>query len=811
MKRFKLYLCVSMLLFSVFAPLKALAYDVDFFSSNDILFYNPDAVDCIDSAQYSSATDVDNSADKEGKIKIMLEYFTGKGLSLAVAAGIAGNIETESAHTFNPAILQTSPYTYATDADLAAGRAPKHGQGFGLAQWTWDSRQKPLVKLAKDQGKKATDYGVQLDYIWQEMNYNSLSKMMQRLKAIKDTSPFGSASAPMAAAIIFHGNNPTRTHPEGIIWDNPTQQVKDVNFHDIGFEGSGDKSTQVTYNRGKQAEEIYKRYKGKITSGTGAAGTAKIDGKDITIIGDSITDGSKKELLAKLPGVAIDSKVGRQFSTGLEIAKTTTLRNTVVFALGTNNSNLQSKDIKTLVDTVGAGKKIVLLTNYGAPGAASDYANNNKVIKAAAQTYSNISVADWAGAAGANEKKYIQPANLRVHPTAAGQQLFAETIYNTLVQNGTNNTTVDGSNVTIIGASIADRSKENILEKLPKVKIDAKPGREFAAGLEIAKKTAATLRDIVVFAVGTNDTNGEITEEKVKALVDTVGNDRKLVLLTNYNSSDKNKYINNNKIFKNAADSYSNVVIADWADAADTDPGKYILGDSVQPTDNIHPTDAGKQLFADTVYNTLYGMLNQNDSSYESPSTCDSSNDVINGVVAGDIVQTAKNLALPTRVADGKFRQEDASPAYVAARQQYNPGTYVLGNIDRAYSDCGRFVSTVIRSSGADPDYPVVVASEQLAYVKKHPEKFLLIPHAKFEDLKPGDVLIISGTVVPIGKTDKEVVGHTLIFTGDKDNPIAEAALSKTDNSGRVPSVQSRGYLDWTLNRDATAVRIIKK
>jgi len=617
-KRFFIIICAIVIMLSTIMPLKVLAIDTGFYSESDIFFYSPEAVDCIDT-QSSSTTNVLNGDAKENA-KTIVNFFTGKGLSLAVATGIIGNLKQESG--LNPAVIQggaIAPDDYK----------PVNKIGFGLAQWTFTSRQGPLLALSESSGRKITDLGLQLDYMWQEMTSGGYSDMMKRLNTIKDTSTFGSASAPMAAAIIFHGSTKE-------IRKNSNKQVLDVKFKDRGFEGSGDTANYVVKVRGGDAESFYKQMDGVVASGPGIAnpGTAKTDGKDITIIGDSITEGSKKKLLDKLPGVSIDSEVGRQFKTGLDIAKTATLRNIVVFALGTNSTGLQSKDIKTLVDTVGADKTIVLVTNYGAPGSGKDYTSNNKVIKKAAQDYSNILVADWAAAAKADSNKYISSDN--IHPTAAGQQLFTDTIYNTLSQDA------------------------NI-------------------------------------STGTSS---------------------------------------------------------------------------------------------------------------ESPSSCGSENAVVNGVVAGDIVQTAKNLALKTRVVEGEFRKSDASPEYIEARQQVNSDTYIpKGKTeDEAYSDCGRFVSTTIRSSGADPNYPIVGVSIQYAYVKKHPEKFSLIPHAKFEDLKPGDILIISGTVVPKGEKKKEEVGHTLIFTGDKENPMVEAALGS-----RVPSVQSRAFLDWTLDRDATAVRIIKK
>lgn len=91
----------------------------------------------------------------------IFNFFKGKGLSAIQAAAIMGNIQAESG--FRSDIIQggaTAPTNYS----------PKNGVGFGLAQWTFDSRQKPLVALAAQQGKSVTDLRVQLDYLWQELS-----------------------------------------------------------------------------------------------------------------------------------------------------------------------------------------------------------------------------------------------------------------------------------------------------------------------------------------------------------------------------------------------------------------------------------------------------------------------------------------------------------------------------------------------------------------------------------------------------------------------------------------------------------------
>lgn len=234
-------------------PLKVFAVNVDygFYNSNDIIYYDPNACS---SSSSSSSSGGGAAETAEQNLEAILKYFTAKGLSLAAAAGIAGNLVMESG--LNPAKIEGG--AIASDDFI-----PVDGQGFGLAQWTFTDRQQPLIDLAKTQGKKITDMTLQLDYIWLESTTGKI-EMLERLNGIKSETSIGSASAPMAAAIIFHGRTPNTI-------GSSVQEIVDVN-PPYGFEGSGDSASKIVENRGKSAEEYYGRYKGKISDGTGVVG-----------------------------------------------------------------------------------------------------------------------------------------------------------------------------------------------------------------------------------------------------------------------------------------------------------------------------------------------------------------------------------------------------------------------------------------------------------------------------------------------------------------------------------------------------------
>lgn len=146
------------------------------------------------------------------------------------------------------------------------------------------------------------------------------------------------------------------------------------------------------------------------------------DGSNVTIIGDSITEGSSSQLRAKLPNADINGKTSRQFATGISIAKSTNLRDKVVFALGTNSAYLTQSQVQDAIDTIGPDREIYFVTNYG----KADYSNNNALLRAAARDNSNVHIIDWAGAVSADPTKNI--SNDGIHPTNYGKQLFADLI-----------------------------------------------------------------------------------------------------------------------------------------------------------------------------------------------------------------------------------------------------------------------------------------------------------------------------------------------------------------------------------------------
>lgn len=97
-------------------------------------------------------------------------FLTGKGLTAAQAAGVAGNLQIESG--FNPA---------AYNAREGA---------IGLAQWE-GPRRPALQRFAASRGKPETDLGVQLDFLWSELTGSERTA----LAALQQTTTAAEAAA----------------------------------------------------------------------------------------------------------------------------------------------------------------------------------------------------------------------------------------------------------------------------------------------------------------------------------------------------------------------------------------------------------------------------------------------------------------------------------------------------------------------------------------------------------------------------------------------------------------------------------------
>lgn len=160
-----------------------------------------------------------------------------------------------------------------------------------------------------------------------------------------------------------------------------------------------------------------------------------------------------------------------------------------------------------------------------------------------------------------------------------------------------------------------------------------------------------------------------------------------------------------------------------------------------------------------------------------------------NGAVNGNVTQTAVNLAWPdrwkpNRDASQQYRKnaKTPKPEYSAAMAQFNKGVRSDG------ADCGVFVATVMRASGADPNYPAVGTAAQRDYVRSHKDKYDILEGPKSTaDLQPGDILVVNN-----GRTH-----HTFIYVGPQPGSGYDSASASLNQ--RSANLQPAGWENLSI------------
>lgn len=152
--------------------------------------------------------------------------------------------------------------------------------------------------------------------------------------------------------------------------------------------------------------------------------------------------------------------------------------------------------------------------------------------------------------------------------------------------------------VTIIGDSVTLASAYKLQEQMPGVTVDAAESRSIQVATDIISEYAAngTLGDYVVVSLATN---GTIHESDITRLLEAIGPDRTLVLVTGFGPA-RASWIPeaNEAIHKCARKHPDRIRVADWHDAIEEHP-ELLAGDST------HPGPAGADIFAATVRRTL--------------------------------------------------------------------------------------------------------------------------------------------------------------------------------------------------------------
>ena len=197
-----------------------------------------------------------------------------------------------------------------------------------------------------------------------------------------------------------------------------------------------------------------------------------------------------------------------------------------------------------------------------------------------------------------------------------------------------NATTVASSDenkqITLIGDSISVQSESKLKEKFPNSFLNKVGSRhstskgacdEDGGGLDTLNKIASgkgtvanqkqdgscesqaieasSFKNNIVWELGTNS-NGA-TEDIINKVLEIIGN-RNLFLVTPYDGLHMTNADNIADMYRSIADKHNNVYIVEWNRSVRDDESKYITrGDSMA----VHPTEDGRQLLADLIYEAI--------------------------------------------------------------------------------------------------------------------------------------------------------------------------------------------------------------
>lgn len=401
---------------------------LDMFSENGIYYYNPTGnPNC---ASTSTTLKGDNTAEK------IWNFFIEQGFNDAQVAGILGNTQAES----NMGPTRSSSGSYwgifqwgGGRKDNVQARISEAGLGQYLSSEYWPS--------GADANIPAADFDrliqIELEYAMSEQDYDWQSELK-------------TANTPEEAAEIF-----LTLFERAVNGDSPILYY--APFVGLSYQG--------TAKRRDYAVSYYALYAGNGTSTSYDSPTLS-DGSNVTIIGDSITEGSTAALLQKFSGLTleqINAVTSRTFSEGITIAESIPLNDIIVFALGSNSPNITVAELNRLISLIGTNHRLILVTNYG----TADYSSNNELFKNTAVQHQNISIANWHSAVASNPTAYLQED--RVHPNGDGQMLFAETIYNAINDNTHDNgCSITGEfNSLVLSYAWPDYHSAQFIERMP--------------------------------------------------------------------------------------------------------------------------------------------------------------------------------------------------------------------------------------------------------------------------------------------------------------------------------------------------------
>lgn len=481
------------------------------------------------------------------------------------------------------------------------------------------------------------------------------------------------------------------------------------------------------------------------------------NGSNLTVIGDSLTEGTNDTWKQKFPKITddqINGKVSRRWDQGIEVAKTMDLKDIVVFALGTNSPGLTQKDIDDAVNTIGLEHTIVFVTNHTTD--SIDYDGNNQLFKTAAQK-ENILLADWQAAIQGKESQYLWPDG--VHPNPEGQDLFVQTIYDAINNSTTTSASSvsTGDNKAYDGTPVFEEEQWNKIQEYKPIYEEAAKEYDLPWGMlavihirESGQSTTNPSNGQGIFQIfnparrtfdatpGKQLSEAEFLEQTKVAAKEIKDANPELTA----NASDdiiKHAFFAYNGMAKVYITQARELGFSE-EEAMNGEGSPYVMNRADERRDPTKGAANWGQIKRDLgpieyPANTDFGAFVM----YVAMGGSIGTDKCAVGSTAGnkDLTQTAIDLAWPIR---GEHDKYDTKPSYRTALHEVGLDVYGDPWVEIG-SSCDAFVATVYRYSGIDPDFACCGVGNILEYMLSKPDMYQEVENSP-ESLRSGDIRI---------------------------------------------------------------------
>ena len=145
---------------------------------------------------FSNGGTSSDSLNGDSNMAKIYNYFRAKGFTPQGTAGLMGNLKAESGFypnnvedTKEGRVGSDAEYTSKVDSGAYSRNTfSNDNAGYGLAQWTWNTRKAGLYDITRGQGKSISDMGSQLDYLYKELSDGGYTNMLSSTTSLQTAS-----------------------------------------------------------------------------------------------------------------------------------------------------------------------------------------------------------------------------------------------------------------------------------------------------------------------------------------------------------------------------------------------------------------------------------------------------------------------------------------------------------------------------------------------------------------------------------------------------------------------------------------------